>query len=106
QSNGHSVPGEGEQRIDVLQVLREYVPHVYPGRVTLFRASRQPAGYNNARDLGWGELAAGGLEIHEVPGDHGSIVVEPRVGTLARKLRRCIEKARVETGSRHQADAA
>ena len=91
-----------QQGTDVLQALKEYVPQVYPGRVTLFRASRQPAGYNNARDLGWGELAGGGVEIHEVAGEHGSIVVEPRVGTLAQKLMRCIEKSQVEDGASYQ----
>src|SRR5258707_1208696 len=43
--------------------------------------------------LGWQGLAAGGLEIHEVPGDHNTILLEPHVGALAEKLRRCIEKA-------------
>jgi thioesterase domain-containing protein len=89
-SNGHSVPGEHQQRIQVL--LRDYVPQVYPGRVTLFRASKQPAGYNNVRDLGWGKLAAGGVEIHDVPGYHGSIMMEPRVRILAQKLEACISQ--------------
>jgi hypothetical protein len=42
------------------------------------------------------------VEIHEVPGEHGSIVVEPRVGTLAQKLMRCIEKSQVEAGASYQ----
>jgi len=93
QSNGHSVPGEGPQKIDVaLEALREYVPRVYSGRVTLFRASKRPAGYNNDRDLGWGELAAGGVEIHEIPGYHGSIVREPRVRILTERLQQCLSQ--------------
>jgi amino acid adenylation domain-containing protein len=98
--NGFKVLAEQHER-DVLKAFEEYVPQPYPGRVTLFRASRQPAGYNNAYDLGWGELAGGGLEINEVPGEHGSIVVEPRVGTLAQKLKRCIEKSQ-EPGTIYQ----
>jgi thioesterase domain-containing protein len=61
--------------------------------VTLFRASRQRAGYNNDRDLGWGKLAAGGVESHEIPGYHGSIVMEPRVRILAEQLRACLSRA-------------
>ena len=93
QSNGHSVSGERQERRDAAQALREYVPQVYPGCVTLFRASNQPAGYNNDRDLGWGELAAGGVETHEIPGYHGSIVREPRVRLLAEQLQACLSQA-------------
>jgi aspartate racemase len=90
QSNGHSVPGEGQPKIDTLRALREYVPQVYPGRVTLFRANKRPAGYIDDRDSGWGELAAGGVAIHEIPGYHGSIVMEPRVRILAERLQTCL----------------
>lgn len=67
---------------------RDYVPKAYGGRVTLFRPtqSRVPL-------LEWEALATGGLEIHEVPGDHLSMVLEPHVRTLAEKLARCLDKA-------------
>lgn len=93
QSNGHSVPGEDQPRINVTRALSEYVPQVYPGRVTLFRASKRPAGYADDRDSGWGQLAAGGVDIHEIPGYHGSIVMEPRVRILAEELQACLNRA-------------
>ena len=84
-------PAEDQKRIDAaVKALREYVPKVYPGSITLFRASKQPAGYNNDRDLGWEKLAAGGVTVHEIPGYHGSIVMEPRVRVLAEQLRSCL----------------
>jgi amino acid adenylation domain-containing protein len=94
QSSGDSVPGESQQGIDVaLQALREYVPKVYPGQVTLFRASKRAAGYSDDRELGWLKLAAGGVKIHEIPGYHGSIVMEPRVRILAEQLQACLSHA-------------
>jgi amino acid adenylation domain-containing protein len=86
--NGNSDSDANQKRIDTaIKALREYVPDVYPGHLTLFRASKQPAGYNTDRDLGWEKLAAGGVEVHEIPGYHGSIVMEPRVRILADQLR-------------------
>jgi amino acid adenylation domain-containing protein len=72
---------------------QKYVPRVYPGRVTLFRASNQPLGIYPDLTLGWDGLAASGLEIYEVPGHHGAIVVEPYVRALAEELSRVLEKA-------------
>jgi thioesterase domain-containing protein len=70
-----------------------YQPKPYPGRVTLFRASKQPAGIYPDPELGWTAIASGGVEVHEVPGHHGAIVYEPRIGTLAQHLARCLEEA-------------
>ncbi|WNN88257.1 alpha/beta fold hydrolase [Gloeocapsopsis dulcis] len=88
------------------RVQRNYVPQVYPGRVTLFRAIN-PLGkdfyyepdlptpddwYNRDPEHGWAKLAAGGLEIHDVPGNHMAIFTEPYVGSLAEKLKACLEQ--------------
>lgn len=69
-----------------------YQPRVYSGKMTLFRASNQPLGIQPDETLGWGELVAGGIEIYEVPGHHGSVVSEPYVGVLAEKLAACIDR--------------
>lgn len=69
-----------------------YELKTYPGRVTLFRAGEQPQDSAPANDLGWGRLAAAGVEIHEVPGDHISMIDEPHVQALARRLRACIDR--------------
>lgn len=96
RSTVNSAPGEGQQEMDVaLQPLREYVPQIYPGHVTLFRASKRPE-CDDDRDLGWGKLAEG-VEIHEIPGYHGSIVMEPRVRILAEELQACLAQAQGST---------
>ena len=63
---------------------------VYPERVTLFRAIENIWFIDH--DLGWSELAPGGLEIHDVPGDTFSMLQEPHVQGLAEKLRDCIDR--------------
>ncbi len=63
---------------------------VYPDRVTLFRAIENLGFIDH--DLGWSELAPGGLEIHDVPGDSFSMLEEPHIQVLAEKLRDCIDR--------------
>jgi thioesterase domain-containing protein len=70
-----------------------YVPRPYPGKLTLFRATKQPAGIYPDPHLGWSDLAAGGIDVYDVPGHHGAIVYEPRVGALAARLEECLAAA-------------
>jgi aspartate racemase len=67
---------------------------VYPDRVTLFRATEN-MGFIDP-DLGWSELAPGGLEIHDVPGDNFNMLEEPHVQVLAEKLRDCIDRVQAD----------
>ena len=78
---------------------RHYHPLPYPRPITLFRVPAQPSSeiYETDPLLGWGELAAGGLEIVDVEGFHGQPMFrEPYVRGLADKLR---ERLRVTQGS-------
>jgi len=72
-----------------LQAACDYVPQVYPGRAVLFRATRgvgDPAG-------AWRRFAAGGLEVHDVPGDHTTMFREPHVQVLAQQLTAALSRA-------------
>jgi thioesterase domain-containing protein/acyl carrier protein len=69
-----------------------YVPRPYPGRVTLFRARTRPIFHSLRPDLGWGDVAKGGVEIHIVNGEHWRIMLEPIVQSLAEQLRNCLER--------------
>ncbi len=76
------------------QAARDYLPQVYPGQVTFFRATNNPMSATSR--LRWGRLAAGGLEVHKVPGDHSfadSLLSEPHVRVLAEKLKACLDQA-------------
>ena len=79
----------------IVGASRAYCPRTYAGNITLFRADRQPSGISPDPTLGWGDLVKGKLEIHEIPGTHGTIVVEPRVRFLIEKLEPCLERARL-----------
>ena len=97
KSNGHSVRSEYELRVESIgRLKRDYKPQLYSGCVTLFRASKRPAGYYDNPDLGWAEFAAGGVEVHEIPGYHGSIVTEPRVRVLAERLQACLSRPTID----------
>jgi len=73
----------------------KYFPNVYLGKVTLFCAKERKVGTSYSIDpqLGWRELAAGGLEIQEIPGDHLGMLQEPSVLVLAEKFQACIDKS-------------
>jgi amino acid adenylation domain-containing protein len=72
--------------------VREYVPQVYDGHVTLFWASTDLRASVDFVE-GWRALAGGGIEVHEIPGSHLDIIKEPHVQELARKLSSCLARA-------------
>jgi thioesterase domain-containing protein len=74
-----------------------YKPGRYGGRVTLLRTRGQPFLCSFHPEYGWGELAAGGVEIRMVPGAHEGIFVEPEVRALAEQLAACLRRTRTET---------
>jgi thioesterase domain-containing protein len=47
--------------------------------------------------MGWDTVAAGGVEVHRIPGMHGKLVKEPHVEALAARLRTCLEQARTSS---------
>jgi thioesterase domain-containing protein/acyl carrier protein len=62
----------------------KYAPRPYDGKVTLFRSSERPDSTDPT--LGWGQLAARGVDIHVVAGRHHEIVLRPHVQSLAEAL--------------------
>jgi hypothetical protein len=62
-----------------------YRPKRYPGRVTLFKPRTQ---YEFLPDpnMGWGDLALGGLDLVEVATNPHAMLVEPYVQVLATEL--------------------
>jgi amino acid adenylation domain-containing protein len=71
---------------------RNYILHRYAGRVTLFKAHEDLSGTGSDPTLGWSDWADDGVEVHEVPGNHASMVYEPHVEILAKKLAACIDE--------------
>ena len=97
-----TIPGSEleSQQAPALQALlqahrearRAYLPRKYPGRVTLILAREPEVNLHYDSRLP-GTLAAGPVEIHTVPGNHGTLLKEPRVRVLATILSGCLDKA-------------
>jgi thioesterase domain-containing protein len=73
-----------------------YKPRPYAGEVTLFRAYAQPLNGPHGRDLGWGRFAAK-VQVIDVPGNHGGLLLHPDVRDLARALRVALAASRAHS---------
>jgi hypothetical protein len=69
--------------------LRNYVPTVYPGRITLFHANESQKKNPVESPMGWAPLAVGGLEVHTFDTPHAMIRPE-YAEEIALKLNECI----------------
>jgi thioesterase domain-containing protein len=62
------------------EALLAYAPSgPYPGRVVVFRAAEQPQDRMVPEDMGWRQLVSGELVVHEVAGNHQTIVTTRHV---------------------------
>lgn len=62
-----------------------YRPRPYAGPLTFFRACARPPDYCYPIPI-WAEVTGGRLSVCDVPGDHFSMIREPHVNLLARRL--------------------
>lgn len=76
-----------------------YKAQSYPGRVTLFRATEPREKGGRCPHLGWDGVAAGGVEVYEVPGDHFTLLEEPHVQILAAQLKGCLDQTQADSSS-------
>ncbi|HVT30983.1 MAG TPA: condensation domain-containing protein, partial [Lacipirellulaceae bacterium] len=72
---------------------RSYKPAPFTGQLVLFRAEDRSASVDKDGTLGWGEMAQGGVIVHDVPGDHITMMRPPNVSHLARHLNDYLAKA-------------
>jgi len=77
-----------------IRATERYCAPTYAGRLVLFKARERFLQASHAPDLGWGELAKGGVEVHEIPGDHYSILRQGDIQTLADRLREVLDPGR------------
>jgi thioesterase domain-containing protein len=68
------------------RAVKGYRPAAYDGPITLFRARVQPLFGSHQADLGWSPVAADGVTVHVIPGNHDSLLDEPFVKALAKQL--------------------
>jgi thioesterase domain-containing protein/acyl carrier protein len=97
---------ESDQHLDILdantKIHNRYAYQVYPGSMTLLRTddkNRDEAeGMQYDPQFGWGEVIAGEIDVHHIPGTHYSLLEEPNVKVLAEKLKLCLEKTYIAQG--------
>jgi len=68
------------------RAIENWMPRPYPGRVVLFRASKQLSGLNADQYLGWKKVLNGNLEVHEIPGHQQNLLLAPNVVRLASEI--------------------
>lgn len=71
------------------QAAYRYTPKPYPKQITLFKATEQPDAAGGDPTLGWSPLV-NDIQLHEVPGNHLSLLKQPHVQVLAQQLRQCL----------------
>jgi aspartate racemase len=75
------------------EAMDRYVLQPYPGRVTLFRVQAMSLFRAYDPEMGWGRLAAGGVEIRMIAGAHYNILETPMVTVLADQLKAALQAA-------------
>jgi len=65
----------------------------YRGRVTLFRVREKSVGSLNDPYAIWWRVAANGVDLREISGDHLSLLKEPQVRLMAEELAGCLTQS-------------
>lgn len=68
------------------QAAYDYVPQPYSQAITLFKVAEQSDANQLDETLGWSELVKN-IQLHEVPGNHLSLLKQPHVQVLAQQLK-------------------
>jgi hypothetical protein len=77
------------------QARRQYVPKVYRRELIVFKGSEDSLDLRR-----WQELAAGGLKVYEVPGDHHSVLNGENLPLFAEQLKHCLDTAYSATSTK------
>lgn len=70
-----------------------YALRPYSGKVTLFRAVETSLRRPDDSYSAWSTFAGGGMEVHEIVGNHEGILKEPQVSSLAEELAATLDAA-------------
>jgi NADPH:quinone reductase-like Zn-dependent oxidoreductase/thioesterase domain-containing protein/acyl carrier protein len=100
-----SNPADQRELGEVEQAMRRHLrasarhkPSSYPGRVLLFLATEQDLLSRSRNVRFWRGPVAGGLELETVPASHFTIMQEPSIGPVARRLAAALDRAVRQTG--------
>jgi thioesterase domain-containing protein len=82
--------GPFEQVLD--EAALRYRPPTYPGRVALIQAADRLDVFD--RGPGWVDAIKGEFAVHEIGGNHETMLEQPNVQQLADRLNACLRRAR------------
>jgi amino acid adenylation domain-containing protein len=71
----------------------DYEPEPCDVPMVLFRSQVLQTGRFRDPQLGWGDVAQGGLQVYEMPGEHDAMFLEPDVQRLALTVNECLARA-------------
>jgi thioesterase domain-containing protein len=71
------------------EAMRDDTSKTYPGRITLFRPTEKSFNRYDCSDLGWGQVATGGVEVHEIPGLKRTLL-RANAREVGRRLKKCL----------------
>jgi thioesterase domain-containing protein/SAM-dependent methyltransferase/acyl carrier protein len=74
------------------EALLNYVPKVYPGKITLFQTNQHLVTIQKDISWGWKDLTLTEVEICPIPGHHLNCLRMPHVKAVAEELANCIER--------------
>jgi thioesterase domain-containing protein len=96
-------PGAGGEEASVREIMdlwkvqylaaRGYQPKPCDWPVVLARSEALQSGWFRDPRLGWGDVARGGLQVVEMPGEHDAMFLEPDVQQLGSILQQYLKKA-------------
>jgi thioesterase domain-containing protein len=94
-----SLPDTMRQTKEVnLAASLRYKVKPYPGLVTLFRVEEDVSSLPD--DFHWRKYALSGVNIIQLPGDHGRILAEPSIGVMAAAIEQSLAES--HTGKRDE----
>jgi hypothetical protein len=80
----------------IWNAFENYTIRPYAGRISLFRPRAEPLLPRRwPKDLGWGTIATGGVDVFNVPGSHETMLEERFLPALAARLAEALERAEV-----------
>ncbi len=83
-----------------LRAVRKYQHKPYCGQVTFFRTYRFSCLQEKSlRSGGWDQVAKAGVDCHDLPGNHTTILQDPHVEVLAQKLKLCIDQLKTSSSN-------
>lgn len=88
---GKVIPKQYQARLTAgIKEVSAYRARMASVHLTLFRTRVRPLLHSFLPDLGWGHYAKNGVDVYEIPGEHGG-VAEPEVAeVLAIELREAV----------------